>query len=520
VSTFIEQLADFAVTTERSVLPATVVERVRLQHMHMAAAVSESVPPHVVDGFVRSAPSRGSARVVAGRRSSSARAAARIHAARAAYVDRLDHLLGGSTGVGAVSAAWAFAKGAKVEDLLVATAVANEVAGRVGASMLLGPHHGFGSGWVHSVSAAVSAGKLLNLSAAEMSNAIGLALMSAGPIPRSVWASVNRTAAIGNAVASGVEAAQLAQKGARASLDLLEAPGGLLENACWIPLSHSFTALGEAWLTHTLSFPRWPGPVAWHAVYDSVNSVLERHVKAADKRLRVDQVLEIHVKVPAPSVAMDAWFGRIGLRDGAGLPHAVRHGIGALIARHELGVAQMDGADWEQRKEAYGDVASRVKVEHDLSLTLDFMAQVVESVAPLVGGITEAEWRGLMERVARPEVGWPSMKWSDARSLLRHRPDKWLKKVRFAPVSLAEGRLDEWQIRLGASVEVYTTRGGKWPENRSIPDHSPGTPWSGTIGSVHSCFSRADPKRAKTCDEVWEYPPGEGAEDWVDRLLE
>ena len=519
VSTLIEQLADFSVRTNWTDLPSTVRERVRLQHVHISAAVRESVPEPVTLGFMRHASPRGSARLFNGK-STSARAAAQIHAARAAYVDRLDHVLGGCTGVGAVVASWAYAKLSTVEQILLSTAVANEVAGRIGASMLLGPHHGFGSGWVHAVSAAVSAGKMLELTVTQMTEAISMALSTAGPIPRSVLASSGRSFAVGSAVGSGVEAAQLAQKGGSASYDQLAAPGGLLESACWLPLPHAFTGLGEAWLTQTVTFPRWPGPVVWHSAYDALSRVLARHVKAADKRLRADQVKEIHLKVPAPAVALDAWVGRFGVRSSAGLPHAVRHAMGALVAQHSLGVMEMEHDHWVDRRGLYGDVAGRVRIEHDLSLTLEFMAQVVHAIAPLIGGITEPEWRSLIDRVARPEVGWPTIKWSDARSFIKHRPDKWLQKIRFAPVSLSDGQFDEWQLRLGAHISVYTTRGGKWPESVSIPDCSPGTSWNDTIVSVHSLFAKGDENRMKTCHEIWCASESETAEDWVNTLLE
>ena len=293
-----------------------------------------------------------------------------------------------------------------------------------------------------------------------------------------------------------------------------------MESACWLPLPHAYTGLGTAWLTHTVTFPRWPGPVVWHSAYDALNRVLGRHVKAADKRLRADQVKEIYVRVPAPAVALDAWVTRFGIRSSAGLPHAARHAIGALVAQHSLGVAEMDPEIWGQRKRVYGDVASRVRIEHDLGLTLDFMGQVVHALSPLIGGITESEWRVLLERVARPEVGWPTIKWSDARSIIKHRPDKWLQKIRFAPIGLSDGQFDEWQLRLGARVEVYTTRGGKWPEATEIPDCSPGTSWSDTILSVHSAFAKGDEQHAKTCDKVWGSPETTDSEVWVRSLLE
>ena len=117
VATTIEKLADFAVNTRFEMLPQTVVQRARLQHLHMATQVGQVVPDGITSGLLKAAPRRGAAHLWNGR-SSGPRAAASLHAARAAYADRLDHLLGGSTGVGAVGAAWALAKGRTAKDLL------------------------------------------------------------------------------------------------------------------------------------------------------------------------------------------------------------------------------------------------------------------------------------------------------------------------------------------------------------------------------------------------------------------
>ena len=322
------------------------------------------------------------------------------------------------------------------------------------------------------------------------------------------------------AVSTGLDAFEQARAGVKGSLDLLEAPGGMLETSCWLPLHHAYTGLGQAWLTETISFPRWPGPAAWHSVYDAIHEVLQRHIKAADKRLRADQVERITIKVPAPSMALDRWMERHGIREAASLGHAVRHGIGALVVDHELGTEQLDMAGWEERRLAYGMIAGRVRVEHDVSLTLDFMGHMVESVSPLIGGVTEGEWRGLLERVRRPEVAWPSVSFSDVRNLVQHRPDKWFKAVRYAPRDLAQARLPEWQMRLGAAVEINTTRGGCWPERRAIAENGPGWSYKATRDSVLQRFAADDPARAEQAPDLLGIGLDEDAEVWLKALVD
>ena len=498
--TLITDLAEFASRLNADDIPLSVFKRVRLQHLHIAGLVHQVPTDGPWNSLRRMSAKRGRASLVGGG-TAPVRSAVQIHAARVAWTDQADHLLGGVTGIGAVTAAWAEAKGHSVGDVLVATVAANEVAGRIGASLLLGSNHGLCAGWVHAVSAAVAAGKMAKIGPEKMSHAIALALAGAGPLPRSVVAGSGRASAVSLAVASGVEAYQQAAAGVQSCLSILEAPGGVLETSCWLPLKHAYTGLGEVWLTETIAFPRWPGPAVWHSTYDAVNEVLERHIKAADKRLRADQVAQIVVRVPAPGIALNQWMERHGLRDSTSLGHAVRHGIGALVVDHSLGAEQLTEVGWEERRLAYGKIAGKVRIEHDISLTLELMGHMVDTVAPLIGGVTEGEWKWLAEKVRRPEVAWPSISFTDVRNLVQHRPDKWIKTLRYASRNLADARLSEWQMRLGANVEVSTTRGGTWPERRNIPVDGPGWSWKSTKNAVlerHPSFAIGGLHQANT----------------------
>jgi 2-methylcitrate dehydratase PrpD len=517
--TLITDLAEFASGLNAHDIPLSVVKRVRLQHLHVAGLVHKAPESGPWTAMRKMGAKRGSAIIVGGG-TAPPKSAARIHAARIAWTDQADHLLGGVTGIGGVTAAWAESKGSSVGDVLVATVAANEVAGRIGASLLLGANHGLCAGWVHAVAAAVAAGKMAKLGPDKMSHAIALALVGSGPVPRSVVAGSGRASAVSTAVAVGMDAYQQAAAGVQGSVSLLEAPGGMLESSCWLPLKHAFTGLGDAWLTETIGFPRWPGPAVWHSTYDAVNEVLQRHIKAADKRLRADQVKQITVRVPAPSVALDQWMERHGLREAASLGHAVRHGIGALVVDHALGVEQMAEEGWEERRLSYGKIASKVRVEHDISLTLDLMGHMVDTVAPLIGGVTEGEWKAMAEKVRRPEVAWPSISFTDVRSLVQYRPDRWFKTIRYASRNLADSRLSEWQMRLGSNVEIATTRGGTWPERRIIPADGPGWSWNSTKNAVlerHPSASEGDLHQA---NDLLDVPVDEDASTWLVKLLD
>ena len=40
------------------------------------------------------------------------------------------------------------------------------------------------------------------------------------------------------------------------------------------------------------------------------------------------------------------------------------------------------------------------------------------------------------------------------------------------------------QLRADTEVKLFTTRGGSWPERRTIPEGSPGWSWGDTVGRV------------------------------------
>ena len=519
MATLVERLADFAVEFEDQDVPETVRDRVRLQMVHHVGLLDDAPREGPWRGMTKVAPRRGAA-VLKGGGSTSAVAAAGIHAAMAASTDRLDHLLGGMPGVGSVSAALALAKGQSLGALMAAIAVGNEVGGRVGASLLVGPSHGGCAGWVPRVAAAATAGRLLGLGAGQMAHALSMAIVGGGPIPRAVLAGEGRAHAFGAAVSGGVGDARSAASGVTGQVDVLEAAGGLLEAASWIPLRHAFSGLGQAWLSHTLSYPRWPGPPAFHAALDAVREILDRHIKAADKRLRADQVAGIKVGLSAPAVAMDSWMVRRGIRGPEGLGHSLRHAIGALIVDHELDSTTLAQDGWAARRDLYGEVARLVEVEHDLDLSLDLAGSTIATVAPLFGGITEGEIWETLGRLSAPEIGWPSVRLGDFKSLISHRPDKWMRALRYAGPGLGEAQLEDWQLRLGASVAISTTRGGNWPDRRATavggPSSAVGTLTSRLVGD----FAGEEPSRHAHLRMLWESDEAHDALPHIRRLLD
>lgn len=169
-----------------------------------------------------------------------------------------DYLFMGHTGHSAVPAAAAFAS--DPERALVAQVAANEVAGRLGAALFLGPHNGQFWASIHCASAAVAAAVGLGLDAGRIAHAIAIALYQP---PYGMWPGFmgpqSKLLTAAEPAAAGARAALLAADGVTGALDVIEHPRGVLANLSFAPRPAMFEGLGEVWLTDSLAFKRLPG---------------------------------------------------------------------------------------------------------------------------------------------------------------------------------------------------------------------------------------------------------------------
>ena len=164
----------------------------------------------------------------------------------------------GHTGHSAVPAAAAFAD--DPERALLAQVAANEVAGRLGAALFLGPHNGQFWASIHCASAAVAASVGLGLDADRTAHALAIALYQP---PYGMWPGFmgpqSKLLTAAEPAAVGARAALLAADGVTGALDVIEHPRGVLASLSFAPRPAMFGALGRVWLTDTLAFKRLPG---------------------------------------------------------------------------------------------------------------------------------------------------------------------------------------------------------------------------------------------------------------------
>lgn len=453
-------LAEWARATRPSDLPEDVLRLARLQHVAAAGAARAAA-----------ATAEGAA-LLGGAALPDAHADA--HASLLARFEYDDFLLAGRTGLGAVPLPWSLAKGRKVEDLLAATVIGNEIGGRVGLAMLLGPRGSSIDTHVPAAAGAAAAAWLSGLDAAGIAGAVSAAV---GEGQRLSPADVaDDPAAIGRRPA---QAAQRALRAPRGQADLLEASSPFWQPLCDAPLMGAFGGLGSAWLTRTLVL-KPQAVMAWACVpVQAVAEILARHVKAAEKRLRPDQIERIEVRVGLLPWAMDTASGSLGEMPAA-FTWSLKRAIGTLVTRHDLRPADLTAAALAERQADIADVAARVEIVHDWSLTVATLEHFTRVLGPLFADLGAAGLRGVRQRL-RDAGSWPALGPEDVLPLVKARPDRVLRNLRARPGDLGDVDLAEFKWHQPVEVKLYTTRGGWWPERRAVPR---GTVPAGDIEAV------------------------------------
>lgn len=357
--TVCEQIAEWAAGLSRSQLPESVVARAELQAGSIAAArAAGAAEARVVEAVAPEGP------------------VGEVYRSAAASIahDWDDYLFMGHTGHSAVPVAAAFAPDPERE--LLARVAANEVAGRLGAALFLGPHNGQFWASIHCASAALAASVGLGLDAATTAQALAISLYQP---PYGMWPGFmgpkTKLLTAAEPAAAGARAAQLAAAGMTGALDVVEHPRGVLANLSFAPRPQMFGGLGEVWLTDTLAFKRLPGCAYLQAVGEA----------ACAAGVEAGEVAGVVIDAGWLTCEMEK-LGRgpdlspVRVNFSAALSTAV-----ALLAGR-LTPAELEPGWLAAHEAEVRELAARVRLRHDPALTARTLRGTVEAgAAPDLG---------------------------------------------------------------------------------------------------------------------------------------
>jgi len=239
--------------------------------------------------------------------------------------------------------------------------LANEIEGRLGASVLLGPLNGQLWSFIHAAGSAVVTAKLMDLDAQRIQAAIGISLLQpTRPLQPAFFGSDAKVLLVSMTAPSGVQAAQLAANGLRGPDEILDGADGFARVFADQPLLGAFAGFGKVWLSDTLCYKIYPGCAYLDTAIDCVLALVRQHPIDAKK------VKEVHVAAGPLTVAMEA-LASAYLKGPDTLPttlnFTVGYNVAAALIDKELTARQFtrerirDPAIWE--------LASRVHLTLD-----------------------------------------------------------------------------------------------------------------------------------------------------------
>jgi len=193
-------------------------------------------------------------------------------------------------------------------DLLTAIVAGCEVGTRIGnaatTKLFLNGFHPQGTSGAFVATA--TAGRLLNLDAGAMQNALGIGgSMAAGLMAAQEGAMVKRLHA-GRAAEGGVYAAELARRGFTGISDVVEAGyGGFLSSYSREPNVRRLTAgLGSVWETQRVGFKLYPNVTSIHTSLDALRHIMTTH------QLTAGEIRSIEVGCGHMTFVHTAWTYR------------------------------------------------------------------------------------------------------------------------------------------------------------------------------------------------------------------
>jgi 2-methylcitrate dehydratase PrpD len=428
MGTTLERMAAWVAGLRFEDIPARVLEKAKLQVMSMLAAVyagSTTRQARVVRQVSLASRASGRATALPFGDKSSPTVAVVANAAASMALDFDDFLFLGHTGHSAVLASLALAeeRGLSGRELLRAQVAANELGGRLGASVLVGPQNGQLWTHLHAPTAAAAGAILLGLDAAATAHALAISLYQP---PMAMWPGFmgpdSKLLSAAMPARDGLTAASLASWGLTGPLDILDSPEGFGARFAYQFLPGMLTGLGQSWVTDTLSYKLYPGcayvDAALEALFELMAEFQARHGRA----LEPADVQAIRVRTSLLGAEMD----RLNPHQRPGPLSAVRVNFSLPLSLSvALKAGRLTPADLDETALAGAEatlraLADRIEVRHDLNMSLSVLSRLGDHL-PMRALLRELDLGRLLHQ--RPGLaqalggGLRSLRASDVRQL-------------------------------------------------------------------------------------------------------
>lgn len=541
--TIITNLADWVSGLEYDHLPERVREKARLQLLSVLGAIHASAR-HEIGRKVLAAAGAwagdGPCTIIPTGRKADLLSAVWANAALSVALDYDDYLLFGHTGHSAVAVSLAMAEREQKSLPLMLTAMvaANEIEGRLGAAVSLGPHNGQAWSHIHLAGAAAAAAKVLGLSAEATAHALAISLYQPTYclMPGFMGPDSKATTAATPAV-TGVQAALLAAAGATGPLDVIEHPQGYLARLSYVPQPWLISGLGRAWVTDTLAYKIYPGCAYIDTAVDATLALRAEFEQETGRPLAADDVAEVLVEATLLTVEMDHLSRTGGTFDPlnpVSLNFSIPGNIALALLKGRLTADDLRSSEIVAVKDSMLALAARVTLKHDWGLTVRFLEALDKTLGldELAARLSLRDAIKIRQR-AQDQYGsamgftladlrqaWASAPgararvWSGVKKRLGRRGGR--------AFDLGSCRLENFTMPFAARVTLITRGGRKLTQTQEIPLAGPGRPADETRELVGDKYRREAEAGlgGKQVDELLRAAPALETELTVRKLID
>ncbi len=314
--------AEWVASLKFSAIPPSVIEKAKLQVLSVLSACRHGAASSKVTALRRAVlkggtPTEGPCTLIGTGIKASLWEAIYLNAAASVVHDFDDYLFAGHTGHSAVLASLAVAEALAHQGIRTdgkrffeAVVAANEAAGRLGASMLFGPHNGQMWSYVHLIGAAAAASKLLDLEAGPTESAIGMAFSQPNyPLVATFMGSDAKMLIASQPTVDGTKGAFAAAEGLKGAPGILEDRGGFWARFHKDAMSKMFSGFGNAWVTESLSYKIYPGCAYLDTAEDALLEIMSRFEADHGRKLEPAEVAAIRVEAGMLTTGMETMSG-------------------------------------------------------------------------------------------------------------------------------------------------------------------------------------------------------------------
>jgi len=552
--TLLREIAEWVSALQYEQIPPRVIEKAKLQMLSVLAAIHSAARTRAGKILLETAKNfhgPGQSLLLPGGERVSLAAAALSWAGLSVAQDYDCYLLFGHTGHSAVTSSLLAGEmvDADGKSVLLSQVVANEIEGRLGASVLLGPHNGQGWSFIHLIGSAAATARLLGLDAEKTAHAMAVSFYQPtyvlypgfmGPDSKLLTSATPTM--------TGMQAALLAQKGFTGALDILENHQGFFNHFAYYPLPMMVSGLGKAWVTDTLAYKIYPGCAYIDTTVDAMFEIMAGHEKQTGEKLDGEKISEIVVEATALTVEMDR-LSKVGISFDPLNPVSVNFSIPGNVAlaliHGRLTGAELTDENLAARADQVRKLSAKVRLEHNLKMTIEMLEKMSPALklpelfrSLSIPRLVSARRRLNKQYGRRMGLEWKELKkyWQSegrnfyprASRVVRLRLSDWLKAEPGArrEWSLADADLENFTMPFSARVSVMLKNGKSFEHRQDIPLAGPGRPWEERKSLVMAKFRReagptlGEKNAAKAAEKIAGFEKIRSVKNFMEELCE